>query len=74
MIMEQWWNVADRGEAEVLGENMGQCHCVQVERPAGRMTGRQLTGRQLTARQMTGRQLTAPDDICDLSLISKMSL
>jgi hypothetical protein len=43
MIMEQWWNVADMGKAEVLGENMGQCHCFHVERPAGRMTGRQLT-------------------------------
>jgi hypothetical protein len=43
MSMEQWWNVAGMGKAEVLGKNLGQCHCVHVERPAGRMTGRLLT-------------------------------
>jgi len=43
MSVEQWWNDAERGKAEVLGENTGQCHCVHVERPAGRMTDRQLT-------------------------------
>jgi len=54
MSMGQWWNDADSGKAEVVGENTGQCHCVS---------------RGVACRQLTAWGVAAPDDMCELCLI-----